>query len=200
MKSPQIHLITDGTISAESFDTDKNELLRIVEAGRSSGISHIHIREKNLNARLQFDLVRELAAISKARRPLIFVNGRPDVAETAGADGVHLPSHSFTVKDIKKNFPRLQVGISVHSVKEAASAEVADADHVYLSPIYASPGKGEPLGLDRLSAAVKAADVPMIALGGIDESRVQAVLATGAAGFAAIRYLNEFMRARIKTV
>jgi thiamine-phosphate pyrophosphorylase len=63
---------------------------------------------------------------------------------------------------------------------------------VTLSPIYETPDKGEPIGVEMLRTVTAALHIPVIALGGItDTERIKECEAVGAAGFASIRYFAE---------
>ena len=60
------------------------------------------------------------------------------------------------------------------------------------SPIFFSPGKGAPQGIEKLhEVCARLKNFPIIALGGIDETNSADTLAAGASGFAAIRFLND---------
>ena len=87
------------------------------------------------------------------------------------------------------------IGVSAHTSDEVFAAKAAGADYAMIGPVFETPGKGEPLGIDvlrDLSAAV--APFPVIGVGGVDGTNIRSVLDAGAAGFAAIRYLNDFVR------
>jgi len=79
--------------------------------------------------------------------------------------------------------------ISCHSEKEILEAEKKGADAVTYSPIFNTPNKGEPKGLEDLNERVDKISLPIIALGGITTpEQVKAVEKSGAYGFASIRY------------
>jgi thiamine-phosphate pyrophosphorylase len=80
---------------------------------------------------------------------------------------------------------------SAHSIDEARSLERRGVDVVTLSPIFPSPGKGTPLGLNYLRKAMRELKVPIIALGGIvTPEHLEDVWQIGAYGFASIRYFD----------
>ena len=84
------------------------------------------------------------------------------------------------------------VGVSIHAAQEGLTARSDGADFVTFGPVFTTPGKGDPQGLESLRSVCKLLDpFPVIALGGIDESNYRDVIENGAAGFAAIRFLNE---------
>lgn len=122
----------------------------------------------------------------------MLVNDRADTALAANADGVHLTEKSISAETIRRDFPaNFIIGVSTHSIETAEKAKKQGADFVTFSPIFASPGKAEPKGLEKLKEVCeKLKPFPVIALGGIDETNYKSVLEKGASGFAAIRFLN----------
>jgi thiamine-phosphate diphosphorylase len=157
-----------------------------------AGVDRIQVREKDLGGRELFELVGRVLAAAAGTRAEVLVNGRPDVAEAAGASGVQLPEQGLPVAEVKRAFPGLLVGASRHSVEGALAAEAEGADFVVLGPIFATPGKEEqPLGLEPLRAAAQRLRIPVHAIGGIDATTAPQALAAGARGLAAIRVFVE---------
>jgi len=110
------------------------------------------------------------------------------LAHDLGADGIHLTSTQFeSIADAKAL--GLYVIISTHTHEEALKAQSLGADAITYSPIFASPNKGEPKGLEDLKEIVDKIEVPIFALGGIvTQEQIKAVEECGAYGFASIRY------------
>ena len=112
------------------------------------------------------------------------------LAKKLEVDGVHLSSKQFKEIEKAKNYG-LFVVISTHSIEEAKEAEALGADMVTYSPIFETPGKGEPVGLSMLSKFTSSVDIPVIALGGIlTDAQIEACQMSGASGFASIRYFG----------
>lgn len=190
---PLIYLITDGTLTVADFHEKSKSLIRLIASAAAMKIPLIQIREKNLPARMVFDLVSEAAQITSNTATKILINDRADIALAANADGVHLTADSLSAKVIRENFPdNFIVGVSAHTFEKAARAERDGADFIAYSPIFPTPGKGAPQGIGRLREICQGLNpFPVIALGGIDEGNFAEVLAAGASGFAAIRFLND---------
>lgn len=133
-------------------------------------------------------VARDLCAAAGA---LFFVNDRPDLAATAGADGVHVGQDDMPVARAREivGADRL-VGLSTHA---PADIDAADADLIGVGPVHSTPTKaGRPavgLGLVRYAAAH--ARMPWFAIGGIDESNLAAVLGAGATRVAVVRAIAE---------
>ena len=103
-----------------------------------------------------------------------------------GARGVHLPTGGDPREARAMLGDGAIIGVSAHSVEEAARSASCGANYVTLSPIYESaskPGYGPALGACALRAASQLA-VPVVALGGVSLERVGACLEAGAAGVA----------------
>lgn len=117
-----------------------------------------------------------------------FLHQDYNLAVKLGAFGVHLTSQQFD--DIPKAKELgLAVIISTHTHDEVHIAEAMGADYVTYSPVFASPNKGEPKGVEDLQSIVSMVDIDIFALGGIvSEEQIEAVRETNAYGFASIRY------------
>lgn len=192
LSEPLIYLITDGKTTVANFNEKKSKILKLIETAVQTKISLIQIREKQLSARLTFQLVQEAAKLTRGTATRLLVNDRADLALAAAADGVHLTSRSLSVQTIRRCCPKdFIVGFSAHTIEEAEIAKKQKANFVTFSPIFASPGKGKPQGVEKLRQICERLNpFPVIALGGIDKTNVDEVLAAGASGFAAIRFLN----------
>ena len=177
-------MVTEGRQDGVSVDA----LLARAALAARAGVDVIQVREKDLSDRA---LLAVVSAVRAALSPLatrVFVNGRPDIALAAGADGVQIPEEGLPVAEVKRAFPSLTVGASCHSVEAVRRAAGEGADFVLLGPVFETPGKEErTLGLDVLRAAAAAVAVPVHAIGGVTPARVPALRAAGARGGAAIR-------------
>lgn len=110
------------------------------------------------------------------------------LAKALEADGVHLTSQQFS--DIQNaKMLDLFVVVSTHSLSEAQKAEVLGADMITVSPVFETPGKGAPLGIEGLKKVILGVNIPVIALGGIvSKDHINICEDAGAKGFASIRY------------
>lgn len=192
LDKPIIYLITEDETTQQNFSEKSAEILNLIKIAVGNNIPLIQIREKKLTARLVYELTSKAVEIAKNSATKILVNDRTDVALAAKADGVHLTSTSLPAEIIRQNFPPdFIIGVSAHSLADIEMAKQHRADFATFSPIFYSPNKGKPKGLNELRKIChKAANFPIIALGGIDEMNYKSILNVGAAGFAAIRFLN----------
>ncbi len=121
----------------------------------------------------------------------IFINSYLNLADSLGADGVHLTSTQLNLIPQAKA-KNLHVIVSTHSDEEISKAEKLGADLLTYSPIFETPNKGNPKGLEDLKDKVAKIRTKIIALGGIvTKEHINEVEKTGAYAFASIRYFIE---------
>lgn len=171
--------------------TGGRDLVTLVQVALDAGLRAVQLREKDLPGRPLLALAETLRVETARRGALLFVNDRLDIALAVGADGVHLGAASVPPAVARRLLPPgALVGLSTHTPDEAAAAR--DADFCFFGPVYATPSKvgfGPAQGTARLTEAVRAASVPVLAIGGVTAKAVAEVRAAGAAGVAVIRAL-----------
>lgn len=188
---PIVYLISEGRLTASNFFDAAEGVCETARIAAGSGVTMVQIREKQLPARLVFDLTRLIAESVRGTATKVIVNDRADIAAAAGADGVHLTTASIRPRDVRSVFPGLIVGASTHSAAEIAAAREGKADFAVFGPIFPSPGKCSAVGIDELARVCREFDpFPIVGLGGVNGANCRQVLEV-AAGFAAIRFLND---------
>ncbi len=189
-------------ISDRSLDKNSSLYLQLKKY-ISLGVNWILIREKDLNDKQIYLNVLRIAPYAREKNIKLFVSGRADIAYLSGADGVHLPSDSILVSEVKKKFKKLIVVKSCHSVGEIKRAEKEGADAVTLSPIFEPQSKKgllKPAGIEYLIKAIATSKIPVIALGGISEKNILSVSRTGVYGIAAVNFFNEIDRRKFHKI
>jgi thiamine-phosphate pyrophosphorylase len=168
-------------------------LAQLVEAVES-GVDLIQVRERDLDAADLAALVRDVVSLVRGTRSRVVVNDRLDVALACGAGGVHLRGDSIPASDARRIVPPgFLIGRSMHAVDEIPAAE--GCDYLIAGTVFPSRSKdrGAPLlGIDGLRAIVRAARVPVLAIGGVTADRFDEIIAAGAAGVAGIDLFLRF--------
>ena len=180
----RLYLITDRTLLPE------DQFLASIEAALKGGVRAIQLREKNLPEDELRTLAQDVLKLTRQYNALLIINHRAELAHDIGADGVHLTESSPAVRKIRKEFPDLLIGKSAHSLQSALRAQHQKADFITFSPVYDTPYKqqyGRPQGLEKLKQVCAGLDIPVLALGGIDLSRISTVREQGAFGVGLIR-------------
>lgn len=187
LQLPTIYPITDTRISGISH-TDQ---VRCLVAG---GARLIQIREKHLLPDEWFEDAQEAVRVAHSAGCRVIINDRCDFAIMTGADGVHLGQDDLPVSEARRLLGESAIiGFSTHSIGQVEAALTRPVDYIAIGPIFGTGTKADPepvvgLGLIR-SAVSQSGDIPIVAIGGIDDLRAASVLDAGAASAAIISWL-----------
>ena len=132
---------------------------------------------------------RRLRALAGRRGVRLFIGADVALAASAGAHGLHLPERLTSRRGmITAASRRFVITAAAHSLPAIRQARAAGARAVVVSPVFASASvsAGPPLGVLRFVRLVRAAKLPVYALGGIDIRTVRRLAGSGAAGIAAV--------------
>ena len=178
----RLYVITDRRLCAPRTLYDAiHDLLDV-------GVPAIQLREKDLSDAEYIKLAEPLCKLCHAYSTQLFINSRIEIAMSLGADGIHLPGDSASVrKVIEETNRRFIIGSSVHTLTEAKNREMEGTDFITYSPIYpttSKPGYGPVVGLEGLRKITEGVNIPVFALGGITPERVSGCLDAGAYGVA----------------
>lgn len=156
----------------------------------------VQLRDKEATADALRSAAEALRAITSPAGARLVVNApRPEVLEVArraAADGVHVPCHAAAIERARAIFA--WVSAPAHDDDDVLVADAAGAAAVLVSPIWATPGKGEARGEGALVRARQRTSRAVYALGGVDPSRAAACARAGATGVAVIRALLDAER------
>lgn len=183
---------------------DRGDLAEFADAALAGGVDIIQLRDKGstgeqrfgpLEARGELDALQVLTDAARRHGALVAVNDRADIARAAGVDVLHLGQDDLPLavaRDIVG--PAVLIGRSTHATGEAQRASEEDVDYFCVGPCWPTPtkpGRFAP-GLD-LVRAVSALNVdkPWFAIGGIDEQRLDEVIAAGARRIVVVRAITD---------
>lgn len=172
--SPRFRLPDIWLISDARNDAQLDRAIRNLPRGSGVIFRHYHLAEGDRRARFA-----EIAKLARGRGHGIFLSDTARQALRWGADGAYGPPERLA------NGPALPRLVTAHSLSEIGNAGRARADAILLSPVFATrshPG-AKTLGPVRFHLLAKLANVPIIALGGMDRRRARAI---GAKKWAAI--------------
>jgi thiamine-phosphate pyrophosphorylase len=149
----------------------------------------ILLRDPELDGRELFEWGSVLRGATRAVGAALLVDDRIDVALAIEADGLHLGRRSPPLAEARRLMGTAFISCSAHDVEDARRAAEQGADSVLLSPIFATPDKGTPVGLEVLAQtrALLPKRTSVIALGGITRDTAHGCFVAGADGVASIR-------------
>jgi thiamine-phosphate pyrophosphorylase len=185
----RLYLCTDARAARGDFAD-------FVDAAFEGGVDIIQLRDKVLEGGEQLELLGVLAEAAARHGALWSVNDRADVARVTGAPVLHLGQ-----KDLPERLartivgPQIVVGKSTHTPEQTDVAAVADdLDYFCVGPVWATPTKpgraAVGTGLVRYAASIGTMR-PWFAIGGIDLSNIEEVVAAGAERVVVVRAITE---------
>jgi thiamine-phosphate pyrophosphorylase len=177
---PPLLLVTDRRQARHS-------LAEIVAAALSAGCCWVSLREKDLPDDEQIVLARNLLPIARRSAARLMLHGEAALAKLAGVDGVHLPSGADAAAARALLGANKLIGVSIHTVTEAEAVDPATVDYAVAGPAFetvSKPGYGPEIGRKGLFEIARTCRVPLLAIGGINTTRVAEVIAAGCAGIA----------------
>src|SRR5215468_1038161 len=179
--------------------TDRHQARRpladIVRAALSAGCRWVSVREKDLSDDDQIALVSTLLPIARRHGARLTLHGAAALAKACGSDGVHLPAGGDPAASRALLGPGELIGVSLHTVTEAAAIDPGVVDYAIAGPAFETPSKpgyGPEIGHKGLAEIARAAPVPVLAIGGLNATRAAEVLAAGPVGIAV---MGSIMRA-----
>ena len=170
-----------------SGSTHAEQVAALIEGGAT----FIQIREKTAPSDEFYRAVLDCLETAKATGTRIIVNDRVDIALATGAHGVHLGQTDLPPFEARKLLGESSIiGISTHSIEQVRQALDLPVDYIAFGPVWPTSTKENPdpvVGLEMLSEVKRlAGGIPVVAIGGINESNLAATLAAGADSAAVI--------------
>lgn len=180
-----LHVLADDD---PRWGRDPVEQARLACAG---GAAVVQLRAKHATDTCVLTWGRAIRSLCDAHGACFVLNDRFDLALACGADAVHLGQTDLPPGALPGEVrARLAVGRSTHDVAQARAACDEDVDYVAFGPLFTTASKETGYGargLERLAEIVSiVCPRPVVAIGGIDVRRIDAVMAAGAAGAAVI--------------
>lgn len=191
----RLYLCTDAR-------SERGDLAEFADAALAGGVDIIQLRDKGpggapLEARQELAALEVLADACVRHGALLAVNDRADVALAAEADVLHLGQDDLPVEQARRVIgEEVVIGRSTHDVAQAdAAATERHVDYFCTGPTWTTPTKPgrEAAGLDLVRHAAEHGGHgrPWFAIGGIDASNLDEVVAAGAERIVVVRAITE---------
>ena len=135
-------------------------------------------------------IAHKIREITRKYNILYVVNDYIDIALLSGADGVHLGQDDIAVSEARQMVPEgFIIGKSTHSLDQAIAAQKEGADYIGIGPVYATPTKKHynPIGPVTVAKVIKAVDLPVVAIGGLNLKNMAELRSIGVKNIAMVR-------------
>ena len=169
--------------------TGGRDAVEVARQALLGGAAVVQWRDKAREKGEQLADACAIAQLCRQHGALFIVNDHVDLALVCGAGGVHLGQKDLPVADVRP-FLRADfvIGVSTNNAQEAREAQAQGASYVAVGSVFPTGSKAvtRPASPERLREVKEAVDIPVVAIGGIDESNIDQVLAAGADAVAVI--------------
>ena len=166
--------------------TGGRDPLEIARAAINGGARMLQLRDKLRDKGEQLPVAAALRDLCAANDALLIINDHADLAAAIGPDnvGLHVGQTDLPVAEARKILAPGQVlGRSNREIDLIIESQRMGADHVAFGAMYTTTTKQvtrAPQGPQRLREAREAAQVPLVAIGGITAANVAPVVEAGA--------------------
>ena len=173
-----------------------DELRQLVRAAYAGGVDVIQLRAKHAEAADELAGLAILREEAARAGKLFSANDRADIARMSQADVLHVGQRDLTPQQIRTlGLDETVIGLSTHTPEQMEAArQNPDVDYFCTGPVWATPTKPgrAAAGLDLVRAASATQTTkPWFAIGGINESTVDEVVAAGATRIVVVRAITE---------
>ncbi|MEX0801211.1 MAG: thiamine phosphate synthase [Dehalococcoidia bacterium] len=172
-----LYVIIDPEMAAGRDQVD------IARQALEGGARLLQLRDKTREKGLQLPIAEALRALCDEHEASFIVNDHVDLALAVGAHGVHVGQKDLPVAVVRRLVgDGMLIGCSTNNPPEAERAEADGADYVSVGRLFPTGSKGDtrPATTDTLRAVKAAVSLSVCAIGGINESNIDDVIAAGA--------------------
>lgn len=163
-------------------------LAQDVEQAILGGSTIIQIREKNISDDEYIKRASEILPVCQKYNIPLIINDRVSVAKALGC-GVHLGASDGDIKQAREILGKdAIIGATAKTIETAKLAEESGADYIGSGAVFGSETKtdAKPMNLEFFAEICKSVDIPVVAIGGINQNNAFKLKNTGLAGICAV--------------
>lgn len=173
-----LYAITDEQLIPET------SFIETIEQALNGGTSMIQYRDKSGDQKKRLQQALALRSLCSVYNAGLIINDDVALAQTVAADGVHLGEEDASIEQARQILGKEAIiGVSCYNqLKRALDAQAAGADYVAFGAVFTSPTKpgARSASCELISRAKSRLDIPVCAIGGIDETNAAQAIDAGA--------------------
>ncbi|MFA0146924.1 thiamine phosphate synthase [Vibrio lentus] len=183
MNPYKLYLVTDD-------QQDLETLKFVVEQAIVGGVTMVQVREKHGDVRAFIERAQAVKSILASSGVPLIINDRVDVALAVDADGLHLGQSDMPAELARQLIgPDKILGLSIETEQQLQEADSLPIDYIGLSALFATPTKTnlkKYWGYDGIKMALETTKLPIVGIGGINESNIPQLVDSGIHGLALV--------------
>ena len=182
-----IYLISPPKIRGVNFYKELNNVLK------TNKVKYFQLRLKKISILNLLKISKKIKKIVKKNKVKLIINDNPIVAKMINADGCHIGQKDIDFISCRKILGKNKiVGMTCHNSKKLAlKAKKYGANYVAFGAFFKSSTKKTAFkaNLEILRWAKKKINMPIVAIGGINNSNYKKILSSGANYVACSNYV-----------
>ena len=182
-----IYLISPQNIKGEKFYINLNKILK------TKKVKYFQLRLKKISITKLIKISKKVKEIVKKNKVKFLINDNPRVAKIVGADGCHIGQKDMNFMIARKILGKKKIiGVTCHNSKKfAIDAKNKGANYVAFGSFFKSSTKKTTYraNLEILRWAKKKINMPIVAIGGINNFNYKKILSNGANLIACSNYI-----------
>ena len=182
-----IYLISPQKIKGENFYKQLNRLLK------TNKVKYFQLRLKKIPTANLIKISKKIRKIVKKNNVKFLINDKPLLAKIVNADGCHIGQKDMDLTNARKILGKNKIiGVTCHNSKKLASIAIKQgADYVAFGSFFKSLTKKTAFkaNLELLRWAKKKINMPIVAIGGINNSNYNKIISNGANYIACSNYI-----------
>ncbi|MGL4106420.1 thiamine phosphate synthase [Clostridium sp. LP20] len=173
-------------------DTDLlkgKSLIETVEEAIKGGVTLVQLREKDVTSLEFYNIAKEVKKVTDKYNVPLIINDRLDIALAIDAEGLHIGQSDLPCKVAREILPKGKIlGVSAHTLEEALKAQEEGADYVGCGAMFSTSTKKDAsnVSFESLKKIKDSLEIPVVAIGGINENNISKLSGTGIDGVAIV--------------
>lgn len=160
-----------------------------VEKAIQGGVTFVQLREKNLGEEQFLKEAREIRELCRNFHIPFVINDNVEIAAAIDADGVHVGQSDMDAGNVRAKLgPDKIIGVTAKTVEQALRAQKSGADYLGVGAVFHSSSKSDARQIthDTLKEICAAVQIPVVAIGGINQENALLLSGSGISGIAVI--------------
>ena len=182
-KSMRLYVITDRSWIEES------SLEEQVEEALKGGATFIQLREKHLSDDEFLEQAKKIKHITGKYKIPFVINDNVRIAIKSDADGIHIGQDDMNASKVRELIGNDKIiGVSANTVETALLAQEQGADYIGVGAAFKTSTKKDAniISLETIKDICNSVDIPVVAIGGIDEENALNLKNSGIDGICCI--------------
>lgn len=160
-----------------------------IEQAIQGGVTIVQLREKDLDEQDFIEVAKKIKTLCLKYQIPFIINDNLNVALAVDSDGIHIGQDDLPVSLVREKIGFDKIfGVSVHNLDEALKAKEQGADYLGVGAMFSTATKSDATDVtnQELLNITTNVDLPVVAIGGINQSNCLQLKGTKIDGIAVV--------------